>query len=61
MFNDFSTLRRQLLILGTPKTVGEWRFYAYECDGFVLMLPDLGQAYRPAEETADNSSQRAQD
>jgi hypothetical protein len=61
MFNDFATLRRQLLILGTPKTVGEWRFYAYECDGFVLMLPDLGQVYRPAEETADNSSQRAQD
>jgi hypothetical protein len=25
--------------LGTPKTVREWRFYAYENDGFVLMLP----------------------
>ena len=61
VFDDFATLRRQLLILGTPKTVGEWRFYAYECDGFVLMLPDFGQAYRPADETEDISSQRGQD
>jgi hypothetical protein len=28
------------VILGTPKTVAEWRFYAYENDGFVLMLPN---------------------
>ncbi len=40
VFDDFATLRQQLVILGTPKTVGEWRFYAYECDGFVLMLPN---------------------
>jgi hypothetical protein len=33
-------LRQQLVILGTPKTVEEWRFYAYENDGFVLMLPN---------------------
>jgi hypothetical protein len=39
VFNDFASLRRQLVILGTPKTVREWRFYAYESDGFVLMLP----------------------
>jgi hypothetical protein len=39
VFNDFANLRQQLVILGTPKTVGEWRFYQYECDGFVLMLP----------------------
>jgi hypothetical protein len=39
VFNDFATLRQQLVILGTPKTVAEWRFYAYEDDGFVLMLP----------------------
>jgi hypothetical protein len=39
VFNDVATLRQQLVILGTPKTVGEWRFYAYESDGFVLMLP----------------------
>lgn len=39
VFNDFATLRQQLVILGTPKTVREWRFYAYESDGFVLMLP----------------------
>ena len=41
VFNDVATLRQQLVILGTPKTVREWRFYAYEDDGFVLMLPDL--------------------
>src|SRR5277367_4240979 len=41
VFNDFATLRQQLVILGTPKkTVGQWRFYAYEDGGFVLMLPN---------------------
>jgi hypothetical protein len=40
VFNDIATLRQQLVILGTPKTVREWRFYAYENDGFVLMLPN---------------------
>jgi hypothetical protein len=40
VFNDVATLRQQLIILGTPKTVREWRFYAYENDGFVLMLPN---------------------
>jgi hypothetical protein len=39
VFNDVATLRQQLIILGTPKTVREWRFYAYENEGFVLMLP----------------------
>jgi hypothetical protein len=39
VFNDFATLRQQLVVLGTPKTAAEWRFYAYEDDGFVLMLP----------------------
>jgi len=39
VFNDFDTLRKQLVIFGTPNTVREWRFYAYESDGFVLMLP----------------------
>jgi hypothetical protein len=38
VFQDVATLRQQLVILGTPKTVAEWRFYAYENDGFVLML-----------------------
>ena len=40
VFNDIATLRQQLVILGTPKTVREWRYYAYENDGFVLMLPN---------------------
>jgi hypothetical protein len=40
VFNDVATLRQQLVILGTPKTVLKWRFYAYENDGFVLMLPN---------------------
>lgn len=40
VFNDVATLRQQLVILGTPKTAREWRFYAYENDGFVLMLPN---------------------
>jgi hypothetical protein len=39
VFNDFATLRQQLVIFGTPKTARDWRFYAYENDGFVLMLP----------------------
>ena len=38
VFHDVATLRQQLVILGTPKTALEWRFYAYENDGFVLML-----------------------
>jgi hypothetical protein len=42
VFNDVATLRQQLVILGTPKTVREWRFYAYENDGFVLMMPASG-------------------
>jgi len=40
VFNDVATLRQQLVILGTLKSVPEWRFYAYENDGFVLMLPN---------------------
>ena len=43
VFDDFATLRQQLLILGTPKTIRKWRFYAYESDGFVLMLPTREQ------------------
>ena len=39
VFNDVATLRQQLVIIGTPKSVAEWRMYAYENDGFVLMLP----------------------
>lgn len=39
VFNDVATLRQQLVIIGTPKTVAEWRLYAYENEGFVLMLP----------------------
>ncbi len=39
VFSDIATLRQQLVILGTPKTVKEWRLYAYETDGFVLMMP----------------------
>jgi hypothetical protein len=39
VFDDFATLRKQLVIFGTPRTVREWRFYVYESDGFVLMLP----------------------
>jgi hypothetical protein len=38
VFNDVATLRQQLVVLGTPKTMAEWRFYVYENDGFVLML-----------------------
>jgi hypothetical protein len=39
VFHDVATLRQQLVIIGTPKSVAEWRLYAYENDGFVLMLP----------------------
>lgn len=39
VFDDIATLRQQLVIFGTPQTFREWRFYAYESDGFVLMLP----------------------
>lgn len=39
VFDDIAALRQQLVILGTPRTVREWRFYVYENDGFVLMLP----------------------
>jgi hypothetical protein len=39
IYNDVATQRQQLVIFGTPLTVLEWRFYAYESDGFVLMLP----------------------
>jgi hypothetical protein len=39
VFNDIATQRQQLVIFGTPQTAREWRFYVYESDGFVLMLP----------------------
>ena len=39
VFNDVASLRQQLVIFGTPKTAREWRFYVYENDGFVLLLP----------------------
>jgi hypothetical protein len=39
VYEDFATTRRQLLILGTPKTARDWHFFAYESDGFVQMLP----------------------
>ena len=39
IFDDFETKRRQLVIIGTPATIKEWRFFAYETDGFVHMLP----------------------
>jgi hypothetical protein len=39
IFDDIATERQQLVIFGTPRTVREWRFYVYESDGFVLMLP----------------------
>jgi hypothetical protein len=48
VLNDFATLRQQLLILGTPKTIKKWRFYAYESDGFVFMLPSREQEHVPA-------------
>jgi hypothetical protein len=37
-FADTATLRKQLVIFGTPRTMREWRFYVYESDGFVLMM-----------------------
>jgi hypothetical protein len=39
IFNDIATLRKQLVVLGSPQSVRGWRFYVYESDGFVLMLP----------------------
>jgi hypothetical protein len=39
VFKDVATLRQQLVILGNPRRAGPWRFYAYENEGFVLMLP----------------------
>ena len=39
VFGDLATMRQQLVIFGTPRTVMDWRYYAYENDGFVLMLP----------------------
>jgi hypothetical protein len=48
VLNDFATLRQQLLILGTPKTIKKWRFYAYESDGFVFMLPTREQEHAAA-------------
>jgi hypothetical protein len=39
VFGDIATLRQQLVIFGTLKPSREWRFYVYESDGFVLMLP----------------------
>lgn len=39
VFNDIATPRQQLVIFGTPRALREWRFYVYESDGFVLMLP----------------------
>ena len=51
VFKDVATLRQQLVILGTPRTVREWRFYAYENGGFVLMLPEL--VLPPPEPPAD--------
>jgi hypothetical protein len=39
IFDDIATLRKQLVILGSPQSARGWRFYVYESDGFVLMLP----------------------
>ena len=39
VFDDLSTLRRQLVIFGTSGTAREWRFFAYSSDGFVHLLP----------------------
>ena len=51
VFNDISTLRKQLVVIGTPQAVREWRFYVYESDGFVLMAAGLRAAdrVRPAQ------------
>jgi hypothetical protein len=48
VFNDFAEVRRQLLILGTPKTIKKWRFYVFESGGFVFMLPTREQETAPA-------------
>jgi len=48
VLNDFADVRQQLLILGTPKTIRKWRFYAYESGGFVFMLPTREQEHEPA-------------
>ncbi len=48
VLNDFATLRQQLLIIGTPKTIRKWRFYAYESDGFVFMLPTRDEEHAAA-------------
>lgn len=53
VFNDFATLRQQLLIIGTPKTIKKWRFYAYESDGFVFMLPSREHEHAPADGADD--------
>ncbi len=45
VLDDFATLRQQLLIIGTPKTIRKWRFYAYESGGFVFMLPSRAEEY----------------
>jgi hypothetical protein len=55
VFDDFSTLRQQLLILGTPKTIRKWRFYAYESDGFVFMLPTREQEPAALNESGDGN------
>ena len=34
IFGDIPTLRRQLVIIGTPVTAENWRYYAYETGGF---------------------------
>jgi hypothetical protein len=39
VFDDIAGVRKQLVILGTPNAARDWRFYVYESDGFVLMLP----------------------
>jgi hypothetical protein len=39
VLNDIASLRKQLVILGTPQAARDWRFYVYESDGYVLMLP----------------------
>jgi hypothetical protein len=44
VFNDIATLRQQLVIFGTPKAVSDWRFYVYESDGFVHLLPGVARA-----------------
>jgi hypothetical protein len=38
IFEDTATLRKLMVIIGTPRTIRDWRFYVYESGGFVLML-----------------------